>query len=390
MFRISQFQALLKGLSRDRFDRIVAARGANRYVKQFGCWDQLVAMIYAQSAGAESLRMLEAGFNQQASHHYHLGTRPLRRSTLSEANNRRDPAVFEQVARELMAQTHRQLRKRCEPMLYLLDSTSITLKGRGFDGWTAHNATRHTQGIKAHVLYAANEQVPCRIDMSAANVNDIDHARTLSLQAGATYVFDKGYCDYNWWHRIDQHNACFVSRFKHNAAVVVERTLAIPLEDRAEILQDQQVHFRYKHPSGGRRNHYEKPLRRVVVARPGHATPLVLATNDLIRPARDIARLYKDRWQIELFFKWIKQHLKVKRFLGRSENAVRIQILTALITYLLLALYKRTHGFAGSLWTLLGTLRASLFQRPACEQETARRRQRRRDEAARWQAELFT
>ena len=116
---------------------------------------------------------------------------------------------------------------------------------------------------------------------------------------------------------------------------------------------------------------------------------LVLATNDLTSPARDIARRYKDRWQIELFFKWIKQHLKVKRFLGRSENAVKIQILTALITYLLLALYKHAHGFTGSLWTLLSVLRASLFQRPACEQETARRRQRRQDDRARWQTELF-
>jgi len=389
VFRISQYALLLKGISRGRFDRIVAEQGSDRYIKRFSSWDHLLAMVYAQSAGAQSLRTLEAGFNQHTSHHYHLGTQALRRSTLAEANSRRDPAVFAQVARDLMAQVHRQLRRECESLLYLLDSTSITLKGPGFDDWTAGNATRHTQGIKAHVLYAAHEQVPCRLDFSAANLNDIDHGVTVPIEAGATYVFDKGYCDYNWWYRIDQQGARFVTRFKHNAAVLIVQSRAIEATDAGDILEDALVRFRYRHPGAKRRNVYEKPLRRVVIARPGHATPLVLATNDLTSPARDIARRYKDRWQIELFFKWIKQHLKVKRFLGRSENAVKIQILTALITYLLLALYKHAHGFTGSLWTLLSVLRASLFQRPACEQETARRRQRRQDDRARWQTELF-
>jgi putative transposase len=389
MFRISQLHALMKGLSRDRFDRIVETHRADRHIKRFSSWDQLVAMVYAQSAGAGSLRTLEAGFNQHGTHHFHLGTRALRRSTLAEANSKRDPAVFADLVRELMARTHRRLRRECEPFLYLLDSTSVTLKGLGFDDWTADTATRNTQGLKVHVLYDAHGQVPARVDMSAANLNDLEHGQSLPIEAGATYVFDKGYYDYNWWHRIDQQGAHFVTRFKHNAAVNVVQDRAIPEEDAPVVLGDQMVTFRYRHPSGGRRNVYEKPLRRVTIARPDHATPLVLATNDLDSPARDIARRYKDRWQIELFFKWIKQHLKVTRFLGRSENAVRIQILTALITYLLLALYKQAHGFKGSLWMLLSTLRVSLFQRPASELAVAQRQRRKRDDLARCQADFF-
>jgi putative transposase len=389
MFSISQLQALMKGFPRDRFDRIVQTHQADRHTKGFSCRSHLIAMVYAQVAGASSLRTLEAGFNQHGTHHYHLGTRALRRSTLADANNKRDPAVFIQLARELMAPTHRRLRRECSPLLYLLDSTSITLKGLGFDAWTAGTATQHTQGIKVHVLYDAHGQVPVRADMSAANLNDVKHGPTVPIEAAATYVFDKGYCDYNWWHQIDQQGARFVTRFKHNAALEVVHSRAIPEEDAATVLEDQSVTFRYRHPGGGRRNVYEKPLRRVVIARPDHATPLVLATNDLDSPARDIAQRYKDRWQIELFFKWIKQHLTVKRFLGRSENAVKIQILTALITYLLLAVYKQTHRLKGSLWMVLSILRVSAFQRPVSELAADQRRRRKSADLARCQADLF-
>jgi IS4 transposase len=140
------------------------------------------------------------------------------------------------------------------------------------------------------------------------------------------------------------------------------------------VLKDEIVHFTNRYPRGGRKNHYKNSLRRITVARPGHDRPIVLATNDLVSPASAIARRYKDRWGIELFFKWIKQHLKIKSFLGRTENSVRIQILTALITYLLLALYRKAQSYTGSLWILLAEVRATLFQRPTVEAERYRRR----------------
>lgn len=388
MFRVSRFQALMKGLSRSQFDAAVARHGGDRYSKGFGCWDLLTAMVFGQLSDASSLRQLEAGFNAQSAQHYHLGTRAVRRSTLADASAKRSPAVFEEVARQLMAQVGRGLRKQGQELLYLLDSTSITLKGRGFDAWTGDNATRNTQGLKLHVLFDAATQAPIQQSITAANINDLNEGRTLPLQAGATYVFDKGYCDYNWWASFDRNKAFFVTRFKSNARLGVVQTRPVPEEDRAVVLADELVEFTNKAPGGGRRNTYTRPLRRITVAREGDK-PLVLATNDLERPAGQIARRYKDRWQIELFFKWLKQHLRITQFLGRSENAVRIQILCALITHLLLALYRKASGSRASLWDLMGTLKVALFQRPEVERAVAERRRRHQQELQARQAGLF-
>jgi IS4 transposase len=366
-------QHILKALPRGAFDRIVNSHQAEKHSKGFGCWDQLVAMVYAQLSGASSLRVLETGFNSQSTHHYHLGTAPIRRSTLSDANVKRKAEVFSETAQLLMSQAKRSLRRECEELLYLLDSTSITLKGRGFDTWTSGNGTRNTQGIKLHILYAGNEEIPIHQSFTAPNINDIDEGVKLKIEAGAVYVFDKGYCDYNWWNQINAQKAFFVTRFKRNAALKVESVLPIPTEDADAILKDEIVRFANLHPRGGRKNHYQESLRRVTIARHGN-DPLVLATNDLDCSATVIAQRYKERWGIELFFKWIKQHLRIKNFLGRNENSVRIQILTALITYLLLALYRKAQNYAGSLWILLAEVRATLFQRPAIEAERYRRR----------------
>ena len=382
-------QEIMKGLPRGTFDRLVQEQQADKHSKGFGCWGQLVAMVYGHLSGAGSLRQLEAGFNSQSNHHYHLGTEPIRRSTLAEANGRRKAEVFEQAARQLMSQAGRHLRQESQELLYLLDSTSITLKGPGFDAWTQNNSTRNTQGLKLHVLYAAHEQVPLQHSFSAANINDIAEGVKLPIESGATYVFDKGHYDYNWWASIDAQGARFVTRFKYNAALRVEASRPIAAADSDTILEDQIVRFSNRHPRAGKRNLYEKALRRIVVVRPDKERPLVLATNDLEAPASTIAQRYKDRWQIELFFKWIKQHLKIKRFLGRSENAVRIQILCALISYLLLALYRKSHGFTGSLWTLLGELRATLFQRPTLEAERYRKRRERQQAFTQLQPALF-
>lgn len=389
MFRISRLHEIMKGLPRGHFDRLVETHRADKHAKGFGSWDQLVALVYAQLSGASSLRVLEAGFNSQGTHHYHLGTGPVRRSTLADALARRKTEVFAETARLLMAKTGRRLKRDGTELLYALDSTSITLTGPGFDLWTSTNRTCHTQGIKLHVLYEHDARIPVQHRITAPNVNDIDVGARLPIEPGAVYVFDKGYCDYNWWGRLDAQNARFVTRFKRNAALAVESTRPIAAGDAEIILNDEIVHFANKHPRGGRTNHYTQPLRRVTVARPGHDSPLVLATNDLNSPARVIAQRYRERWQIELFFKWIKQHLRIKTFLGRSENAVRLQILTALITYLLLALYRKTENFTGSLWALLSEVRATLFQRPTIEAQQYRRRQAALSEFASRQGGLF-
>lgn len=378
MFRITTFQEIMKGLPRSAFDQIVARHEANKYSKKFRHWDHLIAMVYAQLSGTTGLRPLETAFNGHGLHHYHLGTQALKRSTLADANSTRKDAVFADTVQLLMQLAAGSLRKEnqgIKEMLYLLDSSSVTLKGREFERWTASNKTRMTQGIKLHVLLDRNAQVPLWQTISAANVNDIEKAVEMPLEKDAVYVFDKAYCDYNWWHRIAGAGAFFVTRFKRNAALRLERQLAIPDDAAGIVLEDKLVSFKNKTPGGGRRNHYDQPLRCVTIARPDKKTPLILSTNDLVSSALEIGQRYKQRWDIELFFKWIKQHLKVKSFFGRSENAVRIQLMTALIGYLLVAIYKQKHQLKESLWDCLCLVRATLFQRPDCKPSDFRQRQ---------------
>ncbi|HNF78390.1 MAG TPA: IS4 family transposase [Thauera aminoaromatica] len=389
MFRISRFGELLKLVPRGVFERAVEAHGADRYRKTASCWQQLVAMMYAQMAGASSLRVLESGFNAQRSHHYHLGCGAVRRSTLAELNARVSSEVFGAVAEALMGQVRGGLRQEGRELLRLLDSSSLTLKGAGFDDWTSSTRTGHTQGLKLHVLLGLPEQAPLAAALTEANVNDIEYARRLPVEDGVTYVFDKGYCDYGWWWRLQCEGAHFVTRFKRNARVEVVQSRRIARNAAGLILADETVRLANRYPGGGRRNPYRSPLRRIVVAREGK-TPLVLATNDLKSAALSIAARYRARWQVELFFKWIKQHLRIKRFLGRSETAVRTQILTALITYLLVALYAKTHRSAHSLWLLLSELRATLFQRPEADLDRHRRWRQRTALFASQQFGLFT
>lgn len=390
MFRISRFHDLLKALPRGVFERLVNQQGTDRHSRCFSSWDHLVAMLYAHLSGAGSLRELEASFNSQSNHHYHLGTAAIRRSTLAEANGRRSSEVFAQVAQYLMGGASRQQRREGQELLYLLDSTSITLKGSGFDDWTLSDRTRRTQGIKVHVQYAEHSAAAVDCRFSAANVNDIEVGKRLDIEPHATYVFDKGYCDYNWWARLDKGKARFVTRFKYNAGLKVLASRDLLAEEQGVIVQDEYVRFAHRHPGGKRINHYEKPLRRIVVQRLEHDRPLILATNDLESPAASIAELYCRRWQIELFFKWIKQHLKIKRFLGRSENAVRIQILCALISYLLLSIHRTLTGEKKSLWMHMVALRSTLLQRPGIEVEHYRQRQARKQEIEQRQGQLFS
>ena len=372
MFRISRFQEVLKHLPRGVFDRAVRSQQADKYRKKFDCWQQLVSMVFAQLSGTTSLRTLEGGFNAQRAHHYHLRCEPLHRSTLAQANARGDWRVFSSLAQALMGQARGAVRAEAQEFLQLMDSTSVTLKGRGFDRWTLANRTRNTQGVKLHLLLGLAEEAPLAHSISPANLNDLDYARTLDIEPGAIYVFDKAYCDYTWWWKMTQSGVRFVTRFKRNARLRVERERAIPRNARGIILKDELVCLSNKTPGGGRSNPYAAALRRIEVAREGRPS-LVLATNDLKSCALRIAERYKARWQIELFFKWIKQHLNIKRFLGRTDNAVRIQILTALIAYLLVRLYAQAHRIKTSLWLLLSELRATLFQRPETELHRHRR-----------------
>jgi len=374
MSTITTFREVLKGLPRAVFNRCVERHHAAKGCKRFFPWDHLLVMVFAQLSGASSLRTLELGFNSHGMHHRWLKTGPVHKSTLSDASESRSAAVFNDTAAWLMTKVSRKLRKEARAMMCLLDSTSITLKGPGFDSWTLENRNRNTQGLKLHVLLDASSQVPLWHDFSAPNVNDVTQAWQVPLQAETLYVFDKGYCDYNWWAEIDAVGSRFVTRSKSNAGIESVRQLPIPAQAKGVVLSDELIRFKYTHLGKQRLNHYEKMLRRVTIDRPDKDSPLVLVTNDFDSSALEIGQFYKTRWDIELFFKWVKQHLKIKSFLGRSCNAVHIQIVTALISYLLVAVYKDSYRIAYSLWHCLSLVRATLFEPPVTDLKPTRTR----------------
>ncbi len=276
---------------------------------------------------------------------------------------------------QLLTQVHRQLKREVSDLLYVLDSTPIRLSGRGYE-WVHGHSQPHIPGLKLHVLYAHEQALPCEVQITASKVNDVEFGRDISADPHATYVFDKGYCDYNWWHQLDQAGSYFVTRFKRNAALRLIEQRAIESQDAEIILADELVCFKNKRPGGARINPYTQPLRRIVVQREDHQQPLIIATNDLTSRAGEIAQVYKQRWGIELWFKWLKQRLKIKQFFGRSDNAVRIQILIALITYLLLYQYHQRSQTTQGIYLWLAALRATLFQRPESEYIRYKKRQR--------------
>ena len=387
MNSINGIGQVLKAVPRGAFARAVERHQGDRHVKKFTCWDQLVAMVYVQLAGASSLRQLEAGFNPQLNHHYHLGTGCVRRTTLSDANKSRNPLIFAELLQALMQQAGRSIRGQREELLYLMDATTASVPARRGKELRGHACAQGNHGIKLHLLLDANRSAVAAASITPANVNDITEGRKVIIEPGATYVFDKGYCNYNWWHSIDSRAARWVTRWRRDAALNVVSERAVQTAE-GTVLRDSVVAFALRTPRGGHRNLYSGQMRRIEVARPD-AAPLVLATNDLVSAPEEIALLYKRRWQIELFFKWVKQHLQIGRFVGNNENAIRIQLLTALIAYMLVLLLKKATQFSGSLWMLLAQLRACLFQRPQTEQSYWRRRRARQARIAAVQPSLF-
>lgn len=387
MYRLTRFEQLVQLMPWGEFDRSVQRHGTDRYCKGFGTASQLKAMAYAQLSDARGLRDVQDGYAQHKRVQYHVGLRSISRSTLADANARRSPKPFEDAACALMARIGRKARKQRGHMVRLLDSTTIRLVGNGFE-WTEDSATRD-RGLKLHVLYHLSEEAPVGQSITAVNVNDVCEGRKILIEPRAVYVFDKAYCDYGWWHEIDQANARFVTRAKSNIALVTLEHRPIPRSDSQVILDDRIARFRHASNRAGHRNRYTGLIRRIEVVRE-NGEVLALLTNDLKSPARKIAQLYKQRWEIELFFKWIKQHLQVKRFFGRSENAVRIQLLVALITYLLLLLYRTAHMPSARLWTVLSLFHHGLMNRPGIEESAYVRRRRHLRHIARVQRPLFT
>jgi hypothetical protein len=345
---------LLQFLPWSRFDALVDEHGSDRRVRKLSSKSQLIALIHAQLSGASSLREVEATMASQQVRLYHLGATAPKRSTLADANRQRPAEVFCQLFQVLLAQAHPGLRKASREAIRLIDATSagLTAQSQGWAGYAAHGC-----GAKLHVVFDPAAALPVHFVVTPARINDITPAKTMPIEPGATYVFDLGYYDFSWWSMLDAEGCRFVTRLKSHTrpALIEERRV----EAGSTILADRIIRLAGR-LAGSRRNRLDRPLREIHV-RIDTGKILRLVSNDLQAPAHEIAELYKTRWQIELFFRWVKQTLKIRRFLGTSENAVRAQIAVALIAYLLLRMAHAAQRSVAGILTFARLVRANLM-----------------------------
>ena len=329
----SVLHGVLKQVPWTVFDQLVDEHRADAGVRRLSTRSQLVALLFAQLAGAVSLREIEAAMTSHSARFYHLGASEVSRSTLADANASRPHQVFSGLFAAIVARASGGLRKASGEAVRLIDSTGLRLSGVAAE-WARFS--KGVCGAKAHVIYDPDADRPLYLEVTPARVNDITAARAMPIEPGATYVFDLGYYHYAWWADLDAAGCRLVTRLKKNTplAVIAEQ----PLPPGSQLLYDR-IGLLPERLTSTRKNPFGDPVREIgVTLDDGKALRVV--TNDLDAPAQEIADLYKRRWAIELFFRWVKQTLKIKHFIGRSENAVRIQIACALIAYLLLRLIQ--------------------------------------------------
>ncbi len=354
----SVLHGLLKQVPWDEFEKLVDEHGADARVRKLSSKTQLVALLYAQLAGAVSLREIETAMESHSARLYHLGAREVSRSTLADANALRPHAVFSGLFASMVGRASRGLRRSTAEAVRLIDSTSLRLAGIASE-WARFS--KGVCGAKAHVIYDPDAERPLYLEVTPAKVNDITAAQAMPIEPGATYVFDLGYYHYAWWADLDAAGCRIVTRLKKNTPLAV--AVELPLPPGSDLLYDR-IGRLPERLTTTRKNPFADPVREIGVAlQDGKALRVV--TNDLDAPAQEIADLYKRRWAIELFFRWVKQTLKIRHFLGRSENAVRIQIATALIAYLLLKLAKDAAKIVESPLAFARLVRANLMHRRA-------------------------
>ena len=350
----SVLHRLLKQIPWSEFDRLVEEHGADTRIRTLSTKGQLVALLYAQLAGAVSLREIEAALQSHSARLYHLGGCEVSRSTLADANARRPFAVFQGLFEIMAARASRGLRRATGEAVRLIDSSGLRLSGMASD-WARFS--KGVNGAKAHILYDPDAERPLYLQVTTAKVNDITIAKAMPIEPGATYVFDLGYYDYGWWARLNETGSRIVTRLKKNTPLTVVKDQALP--EGSALLYDRIGHLPGR-LAYSRSNPFQDPVREIGVMT-DDGKLLRVVTNDLDSPAQEIADLYKRRWAIELFFRWIKQTLKITHFVGRSENAVRIQIAVALIAYLILRLAKEDAENIKSPLTFARLVRANIM-----------------------------
>ena len=351
------FSQLFQFMPRHRFEKTAGASGSDRYCKHFTAWRQLLTCLYAQITGKDSLREVSDGLLTNRSRLYHLGMEPVAKSTLADAMNRRDPAVFKALFDELLARCTKLAPGhgfRFHNPLYAIDSTTIPLCLAEYD-WARYRTNKGA--VKLHTQLDLSGNLPCFVVMSNGKMADIRAARKwFRIEPDSIYTYDKGYCDYAWFREIDAKGAFFVTRLKQNARLSVVGQHLAPNE-RLGVVADDTVELELQ----GASEAYPGKLRRVKFHDAETDKDYIFLTNNFRLSAATAAAIYKRRWQIELFFKWIKQNLQIRTFLGTSENAVMTQIWVALIHFLLVAYIKFLTKVEISLTEITARLREHLM-----------------------------
>ena len=371
------FAQLVKFLDRSKFNRIVTKYEGDKYIKSYTCWNQLLTMMFGQLSNRESLRDLIVAMEAHAGKLYHLGIgKSVTRSNLSKANEQRNYRIFEEYATFMIAEARKrrinkifeldghvatfmiaEARKRrinkifeLDGHVYAFDSTTIDLCLSVFE-WAKFR--KHKGGIKLHTLYDIEAEVPAFVHITSANIHDSKAMSEIPYESGAHYIFDRGYNDFSNLNTINRIGAFFVVRAKTNVRIKPKtRKRRLPEGVVSDVIGCFTVYKSSKE--------YPEELRKLIVENPEDSTRYIFLTNNLNASAELISSLYRNRWSVELFFKWIKQHLRIKKFWGTSENAVRIQIYCAIITYCLVAIVQHDMKLERSIYEVLQILGISL------------------------------
>jgi hypothetical protein len=359
------FAQLMQHLPLTTFRRCVARYAGEHKVKRFTCLDQYLCMAFAQLTYRESLRDIEACLRAQATKLYHMGLRGnIARNTLANANATRDWRIYCDFAQRLIGIARRLYAE--EPLgielkdtVYALDSTTIDLCLSMFP-WAPFRSTK--AAVKLHTLLDLRGNIPSFIFISDGKLHDVNILDQLLPEAGAFYVMDRGYIDFERLAHLHEAGSFFVTRAKSN--LKAQRRYSHPVDRSSGLICDQTVALTVFYSRKG----FEAPLRRIRFRDPESGKRLVFLTNNFALPALTITRLYRMRWQVELFFKWVKQHLRIKAFFGTSENAVKSQIWIAVSVYVLVAIIRKRLNLSASLYEILQILSLTMFERTPLDQ----------------------
>ena len=347
------------------FHRIVQRYQGNHRIRTLPCGEQFRVMAFAQLTYRESLRDIESCLAAQAPKLYHMGLRqPVRRSTLADANESRDWRIYAEFAQRLISRARKlyaseSLGVELDNTVYALDSTTIDLCLSVFP-WASFRSTK--AAVKMHTLLDLRGAIPSFIHVSDGRFHDVNVLDLLLPEPGAFYIMDRGYLDFARLHRLDQAGSFFVTRAKRN--LDARRLYSAPVDRSSGLICDQTIALNGFYSA----QDYPAYLRRIRYRDPDTGKGLVFLTNHTLSPALTICALYKSRWQVELFFKWIKQHLRIKRFYGTSENAVKTQIWIAVSVYVLIAIIRKELNLTASMHTLLQILSVTLFEKMPLQQ----------------------